>query len=280
LASNATGLWGELGLPHLPQLRQRILIPSLEIIIIFIISYIFLMIVRVILNRLQRREILSATAVESIYRLLALFVYGIAAISALYIVTNAKEIFYLFIVIVGVILLSNWAIIADITSYYVMLLQRHLHRGATLIELPRLGIRGTVISTSILHIKMRTPAGRIVYVPNHLFLTEPLIHLVNVQTQLYLQVEIKKPDKAKSMAQVIRDVEKRIREKLSAEHLVPRVRDITVQMVAGSAKQAKLRVVVPLTGAEPRPATVNQVMAAIIDALTEYEPRVQLENAL
>ncbi len=280
MAVNTSGLWTELGLPHLPQLRQRVLIPSLEIIIIFVVSYLFLLIVKIVLNRLQRREILSATAVESIYRLLALFVYSIAGISALYIITNAKEIFYLFIVIIGVILLANWAIIADMTSYYVMLLQRHLHRGATLIELPRLGIRGTVVSTNILHIKMRTPAGRIVYVPNHLFLTEPLIHLVNVQTQLYLQVEIKKPEKAKTMTQLVRDVEKRIRDKLSAEHLVPRVRDITVQMTAGSAERIRLRVTVPLTGAEPRPATVNQVMAAIIDALAEYEPTVQLENAL
>lgn len=280
MAAGTSSLWAGLGLPHLSQLRQLVLIPSIEIIIIFIISYLFLLVVKIVLNRLQRREILSATAVESIYRLLALFVYSVAGISALYIITNAKEIFYLFIVIIGVILLANWALIADVTSYYVMLLQRYLHRGATMIELPRLGIRGTVVSTNVLHIKMRTPAGRIVYVPNHLFLTEPLIHLINVQTQLYLRVRIKRPEKAKTMTQFVRDVEKRIRDKLSAEHLVPRVRDITVQVTAGGLESIELRVTVPLTGAEPRPATVNQVMAAIIDALAEYEPKVQLENAL
>ncbi len=256
---------------------HSIIVPMAEVVTIFLISYFILLITRFVLVRLQRREVFTAAAVERIHRLLALVVYSIAFTGSLYIVTNIHEIIYFFMAIFLVILAANWKLIASITAYYIMLLRREAYR-TTLLNFPRLGIRGKIVNTSLLYTKLRTPAGRIVYIPNYITISEPVIHLVNIQTNIRLEVEITLPD-SKPTTTHIEEIAKRIQQRLDTEHLVTRAKDVTIRLVKIVSPRATFIVDIPVAGYEPRPATVNQIIAVLAEELKEYEPHINLFDA-
>jgi|GEM_PF-4818538 len=253
---------------------HAILIPLAEVTAIFLVAYFILLFAKVILTRLQRREVFTAAAVEHIHRLLALIVYSVAFVSSLYIVTNIQEIIYFFMMIFLVILAANWRIIASITAYYIMLLRREAYR-TTLIDFPRLKLRGKIISTSLLYTKIRTPAGKIVYMPNYITISEPIIHLVNIQTTIKLEVELRKPPE-KPATEFVQEVERKIQHRLDTEHLVTRAKDIIVRLIRASNEAFQFIVEVPVAGYEPRPATVNQIITVVSEELRDYNPVVRL----
>ncbi len=261
------------------RVKKALFMPMLEVIILFLSAYILLLIVKVVLARLQRREILSATIVEQIYKLLSLLVYTIVGVSALYLITNANEIIYVLLIVLAAILFSNWKLIANITAYYVMLLQRQAYRGATLIELKNLGIKGKVLEINPMYTKLRTIGGRIVYIPNYVMIGEPVVHLVNVQTNIALRIEIDRP-KEEQLQEAIRKIEKTIKSKLDEARIVVRVRDVTVRVLSAAPSRLNILVVAPIAGSEPRPATINNMVAVLLDALRGLNPRIEVENIL
>jgi len=277
-AVNTTAPTHQQVVERLAQTLHAILVPLAEITAIFLSAYFILLVAKVVLVRLQRKEVFTAAAVEHIHRLLALIIYSIAFVSSLYIVTNIHEIIYFFILFFVIVLAANWKIIASVTAYYIMLLRREAYR-ATLIDFPRLRIRGKVINTGLLYTKLRTPAGKIVYIPNYITISEPIIHLVNIQSTIRLELSVKKPSE-KEPASFVQEVEKKIQQRLDSEHLVTRAKDIVSRLVAAEGNTLYFHVEVPVAGYEPRPATVNQIIAALIDELKDYSPSIKLLEQL
>jgi hypothetical protein len=253
---------------------HSVLVPLAEITAIFLASYIILLISKFILIRLQRREVFSALAVEHINRLLALIVYSIAFITSVYLVTNIHEIIYFFIAIIVAILAANWKIIASITAYYVMILRREAYR-TTLLEFPRLGIQGKIVNTTLLFTKMRTPTGKIVYIPNYITITEPIIHHINVQSIVRLKIAAEKPADV-SMNTFISNLEKTIQVRLDSEHLATRAKDVIVKLVATENNKAIMEVEIPVAGFEPRPSTLNKIIGVLHDELKDYKPTITI----
>lgn len=272
--TNATSTTRMLAITHLAKTLHSILIPLAETAAIFLAAYLILLITRFILVRLQRREVFTALAVEHIQRLLALIVYSIAFVSSVYVITNVHEIIYFFIAIIVVILAANWNIIASVSAYYVMLLRREAYR-TTLLEFPRLRLRGKIINTTLLFTKLRTPTGKIVYIPNYITISEPIVHLVNIQSIIHLSLRITKPPEI-SMREFIPQVEKRIQSRLDAEHLVTRAKDIVIKLTSSRANEAQLELQIPVAGFEPRSATLNQIISILVDELRDYNPEISL----
>ena len=257
-------------------IKTQLLTPLIQLSIVFIVVYLFLRIVRSILLRLQKRDLVSSTLAEQIYRLVSLVTYTVTIITLIYIFTSAREVIYVLIVALAAILLANWSIIADISAYYIMLAFRQTHRAATLIELPRLGIKGKIIGTGLFHTRIRTLSGKIVYIPNHVMLSEPVAQLANVQSAVALEVELNIPKVEKGNP--IEQLERNIKSILGEARLATRPQDITILVLSADNNRVKLEIHVPVMGAEPRPATINNIISTLMDELEELMPSIRLKQ--
>lgn len=257
-------------------IKTQLLTPLIQLSIVFIVVYLFLRIVRSILLRLQKRDLVSSTLAEQIYRLVSLVTYTVTIITLIYIFTSAREVIYVLIVALAAILLANWSIIADISAYYIMLAFRQTHRAATLIELPRLGIKGKIIGTGLFHTRIRTLSGKIVYIPNHVMLSEPVAQLANVQSTVALEVELNIPKVEKGNP--IEQLERNIKSILGEARLATRPQDITILVLSADNNRVKLEIHVPVMGAEPRPATINNIISTLMDELEELMPSIRLKQ--
>ncbi|WP_055409858.1 mechanosensitive ion channel family protein [Pyrodictium delaneyi] len=257
-------------------IKTQLLTPLIQLSIVFVVVYLFLRIVRSILLRLQKRDLVSSTLAEQIYRLVSLVTYTVTIITLIYMFTSAREVIYVLIVALAAILLANWSIIADISAYYIMLAFRQTHRAATLIELPRLGIKGKIIGTGLFHTRIRTLSGKIVYIPNHVMLSEPVAQLANVQSTVALEVELNIPKVEKGNP--IEQLERNIKSILGEARLATRPQDITILVLSADNNRVKLEIHVPVMGAEPRPATINNIISTLMDELEELSPSIRLKQ--
>jgi len=189
--------------------------------------------------------------------------------------TSAREVIYILIVILAAILLANWSIIADMSAYYIMLAFKQSHRAVVLVELPRLGIKGKIIGTGLFYTRIRTLSGKIAYVPNHVIVSEPIVQLTNVQSTVTLEIELDMPKLEKGNP--IEQLERTIKSILGEARLATRPQDVTVLVLSADSKRVKLEVHVPVMGAEPRPATINSIVATLMDELGEFSPSIKLK---
>ncbi|KSW11932.1 hypothetical protein CF15_03830 [Pyrodictium occultum] len=258
--------------------RTKLIPPLIEVIIVFVIVYLFLRLVKSILSRLQRREILPSVLSERIYKLIALITYVTTAIIIVYMFTSAPAVIYTLVALLIVVFLSNWNIIADISAYYVMLISKQSFRGASLIELPRLGIKGKIIETSPLYTRIRTLSGKIVFIPNHIMVSEPVTQLTSIQSVVTLEVEVNKPEIERGSP--IEYIEKAIRTILAESRLATRPQDVVITVLSASSDRIKLEVRIPTMGAEPRPATVNAIIDNLYRGLAELSPAIRFKPVI
>ncbi len=277
--ANATsGLQGVLSRFNLTSLaesaRNILLGPLLDVIVILIVLFLILRITKFVLSRLQRRDVIPAAVAEHLYKLVSLIMYITVFMLIIYVFTTAKEVIYALIALFIAILIANWNVIASISSYYIMLSSRHIYRAANLIELPRLGIRGKIVGMSLLFTKVRTPAGRIVYIPNHIMVNEPIVQLTTIQSFVELEVTVGLDGAS------IDSVEKRIRNSIAEARLATRPQDIIVSVEEADTNRAKLLVRIPIAGIEPRPATVNSIVNVLINGLSPHKPTIRVKSLL
>jgi small-conductance mechanosensitive channel len=274
-SSDLQGVLGRFNLTSFAEnVKQVLLGPLLDTIIILIILFLILRITKFILTRLQRRDVIPGAVAEHLYRLVSLISYITVAMLIIYVFTSAEEVIYALLALFIAVLLANWNIISSITSYYVMLSSRHIYRAANLIELPRLGIKGKIVGMSLLFTKVRTPAGRIVYVPNHIMVNEPVVQLTTIQSFVELEVNIS------SEKIDVDDVEKKIRGVIAEARLATRPQDIIVIVEDAKLGEAKLTVRIPIAGIEPRPSTINSIVDVLVKGLAEYKPIIKVKTLL
>jgi small-conductance mechanosensitive channel len=252
--------------------KQLLLGPLLDVIVILIVLFLVLRVTKFILTRLQRRDVIPGAVAEHLYRLIALISYITVAMLIIYVFTSAEEVIYVLIALFIAVLIANWNIISSITSYYVMLSSRHIYRAANLIELPRLGIRGKIVGMSLLFTKVRTAAGRIVYVPNHIIVNEPIIQLTTIQSFIELEVIVSADSTS------LEEVEKKIRSVIADARLATRPQDVVVVVEEATSNKAKLSVKIPVAGIEPRPSTINSIVGVLAKGLAEYKPTIRVKT--
>ncbi|ABM80761.1 hypothetical protein Hbut_0913 [Hyperthermus butylicus DSM 5456] len=257
--------------------KNTLLGPIVKLVLLAIIVFITLRIVRFILGRLQRRDVISSTVAEHLYKLTSLAVYATAAVIIIYMFTSIREVIYALIAIFVAILAANWSMIADITAYYIMLASRQVYRSASLVELPRLGVKGKIVSINMLHTRIRTPAGRIVYIPNHIIVSEPIVQLTGIQGVISLELEVKLPKDVRT-SNSLEYIERKIRNILGEARIATRPQDIVVLVDEATVDKARLIVQVPIAGVEPRPSTINNVVSILVNGLKELEPSIRVKT--
>ncbi len=255
-------------------LSTSMAIKLFESLIVLIIALIFLRLVKSLLANLEHRNVISTILSEQIYRLTAISVYSITLIVITYIITAVSLLLYFVLALIIIILIANWNIIADIAAYYLLIAFRNVYQ-ASLIELPRLGIRGRIIGSTLFHTRIRTPSGKVVYIPNHVMITEPVIQSVAVQSTIRLELGLKIP--AMGQKQIAIDsVEASIRQALRESKLTTRPQDVIIQVKNVIKDRMNIILYVPVAGSEPRPTTINNIVATLYRRLADLDPEINV----
>ncbi len=249
-------------------------IKLLESLVVLIVALIFLRLVKSLLANLEHRNVISAILSEQIYRLTAISVYSITLIVITYIITAVSLLLYFVLALIIIILVANWNIIADIAAYYLLIAFRNVYQ-ASLIELPRLGIRGRIIGSTLFHTRIRTPSGKIVYVPNHVMITEPVIQSISVQSIIKLELSLDVPQTGQKQPD-IETIESSIRQALRESKLTTRPQDVIVQTKSIQERRINLALYIPVAGSEPRPSTINNIVAALYHRLRDLSPEIKV----
>ncbi|BEP17018.1 hypothetical protein PYJP_03700 [Pyrofollis japonicus] len=245
----------------------------LESIIVLIIAFILVRFMKSLLSSLEQRNVISAILSEQIYRLLAISIYSIALIIITYIVTSVSVLLYFVLAVVIVILVANWHIIADVAAYYLLIAFRNVYQ-ASLIELPRLGIRGRIVGSTLFHTRIRTPSGRLVYIPNHIMIAEPVIQAIAPQTVIPLEVSVNTPSGNKhSPIEVIESI---VRQAIRDSKMSTRPQDAIIQIKSLEPSRTKIVVFIPVAGSEPRPSTINNIVSTLYQRLAELKPEIRV----
>ncbi len=170
--------------------------------------------------------------------------------------------------------MANWHIIADIAAYYLLIAFRNVYQ-ASLIELPRLGIRGRIIGSTLFHTRIRTPSGKIVYVPNHVMITEPVIQSIAVQSIIKLELSLDMPV-VEQKQQILDTIENNIRQALRESKLTTRPQDVIIQAKSLQENRLNLVLYIPVAGSEPRPSTINNIVTALYRKLRDLNPEIRV----
>ena len=255
-------------------LSTSLAIKLLESLVVLIVALIFLRLVKSLLANLEHRNVISAILSEQIYRLTAISVYSITLIVITYIITAVSLLLYFVLALIIIILVANWHIIADIAAYYLLIAFRNVYQ-ASLIELPRLGIRGRIVGSTLFHTRIRTPSGKIVYVPNHIMITEPVIQSIAVQSTIKLELSLDVPQTEQKQPD-IDTIESSIRHALRESKLTTRPQDVIVQAKSMQANRIHLVLYIPIAGSEPRPSTINNIVAALYRRLRDLNPEIKV----
>lgn len=252
---------------------NQLMYKLVEAALILASTYIILLVIKMLLIRMQRREIVSGAVVEQVHRLLSITLYSIAVITIIYTFTSAHELFYTLLVILAAILFSNWRLLADVTAYYVIVTNRHLQRGTGLVEFPRLGVKGKLVDITPFSVKLRTTDGRIIYIPNSLVLSEVRGQLTTIQTPVKLRVTLHSNGR---WEESIHDLERRLRQALEESHVIPRLQDTTIIVETMDTSKVIFTIEAPVAGAEPRPATINTLVSTLYERLSVYKPHIEV----
>jgi len=248
----------------------------IDLAIIVASTYVILIVTKTALSRLQKKEIVSSTAVEQVYKLFSLIMYTIMIVAILYSLTSAHEVFYVLIVLLISILLSNWRIIANVTAYYIILITRQPYKSAPLIELPSLNLKGKIMEISPLYTKIKTTDGKLIYIPNTYLLSTTIIQPTSIKSTLSITIEIDVPEGEQGKS--VEKAEKMLRTILEKFHITPQPRDLVLKITALRNNRVRIRAEIPIAGVEPRPGVANLLLSYLYNELAGLKPTISIEE--
>ena len=240
--------------------------------IILVSLYIILKIVKNILYRALREDRPYA---EQLYKIIAYSSYIVVFIIVISLFARVHEPLYIAIIVIAAVLLSNWRLIADITSYYILQAHRRLYRVGATIELPGLNIRGRITSIDPIYTKLRTSAGRQIYIPNYRLLSEPIIQLAYLQNNLSFIVKL---DITSIKKNPMNEVEKIIRDALLSPRIIQKPSDIKLKVREISTSSMEFELTIPIMGSEIRPDTINRITSVLYSHLEKLNPKILLHE--
>ena len=240
--------------------------------IIIISLYIILKIVKNILYRALKEDRPYA---EQLYKIIAYSSYIVIFIVIISLFARVYEPLYIAIIVIAAVLLSNWRLIADITSYYILQAHRRLYRVGATIELPGLNIRGRITSIDPIYTKLRTSAGRQIYIPNYRLLSEPIIQLAYLQNNITFIVRL---DTSNIKKNPMTEVEKIIRDAMLGSRIIQKPSDIRLKVKELSTSSMELELTIPVMGSEIRPDTINRITSVLYNHLEKLNPKILLHE--
>jgi small-conductance mechanosensitive channel len=209
-------------------------------------------------------------SINKLFRPFSYVLYLVVSVIVLAVFAGVEELAYVAVLVLAILIIYSWRLLLDLSSYYALQLRRAALRPGSLVELPKLGIRGRISSVTLTHVTLRTAGGSVVYIPNSLLASEPLILMTIPQGLVAFEVV------ASMDYEELEEIDRELRSKISER--IPEIRPQDVEIVLREIQdgKAKIDVRVILRGVEPKPALINKIVSVLVLVLRDRNPYVRI----
>jgi len=254
-------------LPH--EVTSTIIEILLKITILLVIAYLILRVTRYTLSRLVSRNILTQNVAEQVYRPIQAIVYIFTVIAVIYIVTQTPGLAYLWIAVLVIALAANWNLLADLTSYYILLARRL--RIGDYIEVN--GYKGRIVAIDVFTTTIRDQQGSTITIPNRLLVSKPLRRTsrTNATMTLLLRLNI-------IGERDLETIESKLREALLSEKRITKPQDVETRVVSVTPSRAEIIVTINAPMLHTRAQTINTIVKSLLAKLKQYQPEIEVKT--
>ena len=252
---------------------QEILMRLLASLVILIISITILLIIKNILFRIAEARGRDRRAIENTYRMIKASLGTVTLFLIIFILTQEAIIAIFLLGVILVVLAASWEIIANIVSYYSILLYQVLERG----EYVRVGsFEGVVRDITPLFTLIEDEYG-VVAVPNRLVVTKGRV-LIREPVKVVFSLKVWGLDDPKSLDSLLSSIRERLEPSLRAISAIPGEVSMYIDEISGDSVSIKLEVLLP--GPKVGRARVEAVLREVASFMwgTGYSFSVAIEK--
>ncbi len=232
-----------------------------------------LLVRRSIIEELVRKNLITASTAEQMYKPLEALAATLAVIAAAYIFFEDMVLGAILVALSAAIAAALWPILSNVFAYYVVLLG-HRVRSGDLIYVD--GIRGRVVRVTPAYTALRGRGGQLILVPNRVLVEKGFEKVASTSSYLRIRVRITLPRSVDKALETIASAEAKIREALHQRRLVQRGQEATIVVQRLEPGEAIIEVDVPLPTPEPRIQLINNIVKSVAMALEGLDPRVEV----
>ena len=252
---------------------EQLVVRAAYALVVLVATFLVLQLVvrRSIIEQLVRKNVVTASTADQMYKPLEALAAVVSALAAAYIVFGDPVLAAAIVAVVAAIAAALWPLLVNIFAYYAVLLSHRLRSG-DLVAVRDL--RGRVIRVTPTHTAIRGRGGRIFLIPNRLLLDASFEKAGAGSTQLRVRVSISIPRTVDKALEALAAAEAKLKEAMYAKRLVQKGQEVSVVVERLEPGAAILELVVPLPTPEPRIQLVNNVIKSVAEALEGYDPKV------
>ena len=252
---------------------QEILMRLLASLAILIISIIILLIIKNILFRIAEARGRDRRAIENTYRMIKASLGIVTFFLIVFIITQQAIIALFLLGVILVVLAASWEIIANIISYYSILLYQVIERG----EYVKIGpFEGVVRDITPIFTLLEDEYG-VVAVPNRLVVTKGRI-LIREPVKVVFSLKVWGLDDPKSLDNLLASIRDRLEPSLRAISAIPGEVSMYIDEISGDSVSIKLEVLLP--GPKVGRARIESVLREVASFMwgTGYSFSVAIEK--
>ncbi len=231
---------------------------------------------KLIFEGLVRRNVVTASTAEQMYKPVEAILVGLAALTILYLLSRDPVAAAALVTLIACLGAASWPLASNVLAFYALLLS-HRIRAGDVVSVD--GMRGRVVRVTPLYTVLRGRDGQTVVVPNRRLLDATFERASTGPVRVRLRVELALPRSRGGALVQLGEVESRLRAVLQARRLIQKGQDVAVAVTRLEPGRAVVEVSVPLPSPEPRAQAVNVVVKHVVEALAEFEPRVEVADA-
>ncbi|MET1128086.1 MAG: mechanosensitive ion channel domain-containing protein [Thermoproteota archaeon] len=209
-------------------------------------------------------------SIDKLFQPFSYVLYLVVSVIALAVFAGVEELAYVAVLVLVILIIYSWRLLLDLSSYYALQLRRPALRPGSLVELPKLGVRGRISSVKLTHVTLRTAEGSVIYIPNSLLVSEPLILMTTPQGLVTFEVV------ASMDYEELEKIDRELRSKISER--IPEIKPQDVEIVLREIQEGKARINVRviLRGVEPKPTLINRIVSVLVLVLRDRNPYVRI----
>jgi small-conductance mechanosensitive channel len=254
-------------------LVPKILVVAVTVALVYLVLQVGVK--KLVLENLVRRNIVTASTLEQMYRPLEAILVALSALVVAYLVTYDPVVAASLVVLVACLGAALWPLLSNIVAFYIVVLGHKLRAG-DVIEFE--GTRGRVVRVTPFHVVLRTRNGYTLVVPNKLLLERSFERAGSGSVRVRLRVSIALPRGVENVVARLNEVEGRIRSTLHARRLIQKGQDVSILIEHIESGKAVLDIIVPVPSPEPRLQAVNAIVRHVAEALIDYNPQIEVTD--
>ncbi len=240
---------------------------ALITIIVFVIAE---RLIRRYLGRLVQKNIIAQSVASRVASIIDIILYLLLVVTVLFEITMVKELIWLIVGVILILMASLWPLLENIQSYFALLTSRSVNPGK-IITVD--GTTGKVLEMNPIYTIVRTTGGDLVYIPNRKLLTEQ--HTIEHEYELHTLHLIVKNLNDPNEIDLVEDRIKNVlatKFRLGVKGIEPRI-----QLVRVSRNHAEYRISYAVIGTEVKFTHVSHLVKLLLDELREFDVEIRVK---